>query len=366
METSSISQILGALGSVPNDTSDAAELKDISLPERIIESLILTVICVVAIFGNVLLWLVVLRSRHLRKASNALVLCLSGADLLVSTVNMPMTIVTIAAGEWIFSDEFCMALGFINMNTFVASVMSLGAISINRYVLIVRPQKYPTIYSKRNTVLIIIGVWLLSVLLSCPPLVGWAEYAFLPGQSFCFCNWKSSVSYTYFMVGVCFGGPCSLMIFSYVSILLEVKRSRQRVEVDGETVRDHRDHLTVPSVAGSLGRMKNHERQKRKREEELKLTKSFVVVIVIFIISWLPFCVTMFWSVHSGTPVPRPVDMATLLLGYFNSCCNPIVYGVMNKRFRQGYMKLLGCKTSESTSFSSQDVTKTCHSVTAT
>ncbi len=46
-------------------------------------------------------------------------------------------------------------------------------------------------------------------------------------------------------------------------------------------------------------------------------------------------------SVYVGRDsVPRPLDMATLLLGCANSSCNPIIYGVMNGRFRRRFRRL--------------------------
>ena len=360
------------------------------------------------------------------------------------------------------------------------------------------------------------GVWIFSGLLACPPLLGWGIYDYLPRQSFCFCQWTSSVSYTFFMVGVCFGGPCSVMTFCYVQILRVVRNSRKRVDstikrhstsisnkvpgppelkVPQSTTSDnnkndvphghrsrcssftisiasnsggssaqsahtdmtsvstqtantqceqHSKSLQIPSAPSHvrnsdvteqdhqsddnivnqtttttdayqepeehpdeqlqttdtmlsstndapepvklrvknqkqktasnlespaieedrpsfLGRLSQHgsvmkslvskrsdrrktldnERSRRRRQEELKLTKSFVVVIFCFIICWLPFCVAMFWSVFGKNPPPRIFDMGTLILGYFNSCCNPIIYGVMNNKFRAGYKAIL-------------------------
>lgn len=128
------------------------------------------------------------------------------------------------------------------------------------------------------------------------------------------------------MVTVCFGGPCSIMTFSYYNILRVVKKSRQQVH--GAKVTE----ITIQS-----------NRQQRRRQEDLKLASTFLVVIFIFIICWLPYCITMFWSVFGETKVPKTADMTTILLGCANSACNPIIYGVMNKKFRNGYRKLFCC-----------------------
>ncbi len=123
----------------------------IPLAERIVETIILSFIWVFAFWGNLLLWIVVFKRQSLKTVTNAMVLCLSAADLLVSIVNLPFTIFTVARGEWIFGNTLCVILGFMNMLTFVASVMSLGAIGICRYLFIVHPEKFRRWYTRKHT-----------------------------------------------------------------------------------------------------------------------------------------------------------------------------------------------------------------------
>ena len=246
------------------------------------------------------------------------------------------------------------------------------------------------------------GTWGLAFSLATPPLLGWGVYAYLPNQSICFCNWRTSVSYTFFMVGTCFGGPCTVMTFSYVNIVREIRASKRRIAAaqqkniksmkdkslksdknqnegtfsatDGSRVIHKREdnHTntgdaivqtpktpTVPSetyntatkdkpkLEGSQAAkvvsdpMSPRSRKaEKRRQEHIRLALSFAVVILVFIFSWLPFCITMFLNVFSDTPIPRIPDMITLLLGCANSLCNPIIYGVMNTRFRAGYKRL--------------------------
>lgn len=242
-------------------------------------------------------------------------------------------------------------------------------------------------------------IWCVSIALACPPLFGWGVYGYLPRQSFCFCEWTSSVSYTFFMVFTCFGIPFVSMSICYIRILKEVRASRRRighfdgiamsangrvkVTAIGSDLRNSQKVLDPPtstsvhaetmhikiSIAstgkssysdpgnklgvtgqadlassGSVLTFKQKQAQKRMREE-LRLVASLLVVVIIFIVAWLPFCVTMFWSVFGGSnPPPRTLDMFTLLLGYTNSCCNPIVYGIMNKRFNNAFKKLFKCQ----------------------
>ena len=129
----------------------------VSLPERIIEGVILSLVCGLGLTGNIALWIVILRKKSFRTTSNALLLCLSGADILVSAFNMPITVYTLALGNWPFDSITCTVAGFVTMVTFIASVMSLGVISLNRYVLICHPSRFKSIYSPMNTTLMITG-----------------------------------------------------------------------------------------------------------------------------------------------------------------------------------------------------------------
>ncbi|XP_050413703.1 octopamine receptor Oamb [Patella vulgata] len=321
------------------------------LVNRIIEGLVLSVICVVALVANISLWVVICRTRELKTEANYLILCLSAADVLVSLA-MPITCYTIFRGDWVFSDDVCKLAGFINMVTFVASVMSLGAISINRYYKVCTGQRYKKIYTKRNVFLIILGIWLFSSALATPPLVGWGVYSYLPNQSFCFSEWPASISYTFFMVGVCFGGPCSVMTVSYCLIFRKYRRSARTVlhssalhssaipsnttsNVNNIAINSVNVHHTVTK---NVVAVKNRPLQIEKRRlEELRLTTTLLVMILVFVLSWLPFCVAMFLSVFAKEYLPQAFDMFTLLLGYANSCYNPFIYGIMNSRVKQGY-----------------------------
>ncbi|KAK2163621.1 hypothetical protein LSH36_76g02002 [Paralvinella palmiformis] len=198
--------------------------------ERLPEFVIIAAISLLAFVGNLSLWIIVLRDRQLRTVSNWLVLGLSAADLFVSTVNMPFIMFNLWMGQWVLAEWSCMTLGFFSMVAFISSVLSLASISWNRYMFICRPNRCKSVYTKGKTLAMIAGIWLTAAILAMPPLLGWGRYAYIPTQSICFCEWKTSVSYTFFMVGVCFGGPCSVMAFCYVKILQEVRASKRRLQ----------------------------------------------------------------------------------------------------------------------------------------
>lgn len=95
-----------------------------------------------------------------------------------------------------------------------------------------------------------------------------------------------------------------------------------------------------PTSASTVDLSVRQKRKEKRRAEEFQLALSLMVVIVAFVLCWLPFCVTMLLSVFYPESLVRAADMFTLLLGYSSSCLNPIIYGVMNKRVKEGYSTL--------------------------
>ena len=156
-----------------------------SLLETISET-VLCFICLAAIIGNVSLFVIVYKNRNIRSITNFFILNLAAADILVAVLSMPVTAVSIIEERWVFGDAACEALGFFTILSFIASVMSLSMIAINRYFYIVKWNTYTTTFSKRKAMLYGAAVWIVSIALASPPLFGWAEYRFIPGKSYCF------------------------------------------------------------------------------------------------------------------------------------------------------------------------------------
>nr|QBL02578.1 biogenic amine-like GPCR [Tripedalia cystophora] len=176
--------------------------------------------------GNCFVFIAVLWDNKLRSKSNAFILCLSAADLLVAIFNIPLTIASVLHPTWRSMDSrICQFSGFFEMLFLVASVQSLSIIGINRFYYVVHWKRYHERFTNIRVTLIIIGVWALSVLLCTPPLLGWSRYGYKATKNHCFVVWRSDAAYTYFMVLTCFMGPIFAMGICYYRIF---KFNRER------------------------------------------------------------------------------------------------------------------------------------------
>eukprot|EP00794_Sanderia_malayensis_P003307 gene3307-3792_t len=309
------------------------------------QATILIINCITAISLNVVIFYLFKRHPSLQTAFNATILNACFADILVS-INMLLS----TAGAFFSPQKFassksnalCHITGFINLLCFVASVMSLAAVSINRYFLICKRHIYSNAFTRLGTSLYIAFVWVFSVLLSFPPLVGWSRFTFDEGKLICFADWKSSVSYMVFMIAMCFGGPIAATLLSLFFILrMKRKVSNNVIELNGDW-EDSNDR--------ERNRL-NQQRMKNDREER-KITLSIVAVVAVFFLAWGPFVVVMFVEVIGQYPIPAWVDFASLYFGCLNSTANPIIYLTLNGNFRIKLKKLIFKNTLEETSAS--------------
>jgi hypothetical protein len=135
---------------------------DAPFSERLVELIILCIIILVALIGNISLWIIILSNHQLRTVSNWLVLCLSAADLMVSAINMPVTMFNLMVAKGLKGTTGCVVIGFLSMLTFVASVVSLASISWNRYMCICSPGKFKVVCTVRKTLSVIAGDYMLT------------------------------------------------------------------------------------------------------------------------------------------------------------------------------------------------------------
>ena len=292
----------------------------------IVGAIFLVLLLIGALCGNLMLFYIVGKVRKLRTKENVFILNLAAADLLVAVVNLPVTIVTVIAEDWILGKTVCLISGFITLLTFVASCMALSMISINRYHAIVHWTSYRNTYTKRKCALYVCITWTITIALSLPPFFGWAKFDYDPGQSYCFVEWTVSKSYTIFMIAACLLGPLSVMSYCYVKIIRCHKDSSRAVIRASKSPSATTFNVTAVEM--------------EKRPSRKCLTRTIVTLIVVFGLCWSPFALIMIVQVFFSTHVPRAIDFGSLVLGYLNSFLNVIVYNVTNRKIRNEYKNL--------------------------
>ncbi|KAL0129704.1 hypothetical protein PUN28_001755 [Cardiocondyla obscurior] len=123
--------------------------------------------------GNLLVILAVSCTSKLRTVTNMFIVNLAVADLMVSVLVLPFSIIWEVFKVWIFGKIWCSIWLALDVWMCTASILNLCVISLDRYLAVTRPITYPQLMSSKRAKMLLASVWILSFLICLPPLVGW-------------------------------------------------------------------------------------------------------------------------------------------------------------------------------------------------
>ncbi|XP_060027314.1 alpha-2A adrenergic receptor [Erinaceus europaeus] len=198
----------------------------------------LTLVCLagllmlLTVFGNVLVIIAVFTSRALKAPQNLFLVSLASADILVATLVIPFSLANEVMGYWYFGKEWCEIYLALDVLFCTSSIVHLCAISLDRYWSITQAIEYNLKRTPRRIKAIIFTVWVISAVISFPPLIsiekkkGGGGGGQQPAQPRCQINDQK-----WYVISSCicsFFAPCLIMILVYVRIYQIAKR-RTRV-----------------------------------------------------------------------------------------------------------------------------------------
>lgn len=133
-------------------------------------------------------------------------------------------------GQWLFGRTFCHVWLAIDVLYCTASIYGLMFISIERYIGVTRPLRYPIIITRRRTVLAIIIAWTVSILVSLVPFLGWQNQVRYTDRT---CLVNDNLSYVFFSCSFSFYIPLIIILCVYGRIYGEAHR-QYRFLTEGE------------------------------------------------------------------------------------------------------------------------------------
>ena len=143
--------------------------------EIIILALIMTAMMVLIVVGNMLVIIAIFTENNLTGVQNWFIASLGVADTLIGLVVMPFSLSYELMGYWMFGQIWCEIHGAVDVLLCTSSIMNICLISLDRYWSITRAIDYLNSRTPARVAIMIVTVWILSGLISIPPLLGWKE-----------------------------------------------------------------------------------------------------------------------------------------------------------------------------------------------
>ncbi|EDO47616.1 predicted protein, partial [Nematostella vectensis] len=252
------------------------------------------------LFGNFLVFASFYTFHDLRTICNYFIISLSASDIMVALLAMPFWLVLQLAPDM----KYQTLLGRTEMSFWncidilcgTASIMNLAAVSADRHLAITAPYSYHELMTPVRAILVICGVWLYAITVSCLRLVS------IPNKG-----------YSYLVFITSFFLPLASMLIMYTRIYVVALRQARRIN-------RHHNYKT-----------------------DIKAAKTIAVVIGAFSICWLPFFVLIIgfavrddFITHKSYQVYRAIKWTH----YLNSCLNPIIYCCLNRTYRRAFKRL--------------------------
>ncbi|XP_045924736.1 galanin receptor 2a [Micropterus dolomieu] len=287
--------------------------------ESVVISLAFSVIFLVGTVGNSLVLAVLFRNGQMNtKTTNMFILNLGIADLCFIVFCVPFQATIYTLDGWVFGPVVCKVVHFIIFLTMYASIFTLTAVSLDRYLAICYPLRSREMRTPKNALTSICLVWALALVFSGPYLSYYAQME-LAGAVVCIPAWETKPR---IIMDVC------TFIFGYLIPLLVLCLTYGR---------------TIRYLWTSVDPVKDRSESRRAKQ---KVTKMIVIVAALFCLCWLPhhLVILCMWSgrfpLNHATYVLR---ILSHLVAYTNSCLNPIVYALISKHFRKGFRKVFSC-----------------------
>lgn len=244
---------------------------------------------------NIIVCLIVMIEKRLWTITNAFVVSLSVADLLVAAALIPIYIYEN------FSLTTTPITGYVIAFLLLASIFNIGAVTYERYIALTRPFGYRVTMNSTKVAVIISLSWVLPFSISILPLAWGAD--------------PQTKYHKVYMIVTVFGFvliPCLAMIWIYARLLRVVRRYISR----------NRRRSTWGNKTGE-----------RAGNEE-KAVIVFAMIFGMFLLSWMPLIyINLCEIVNRPELITDEVAYASFYTLLFNTIMDPLIYAFLKKDF---------------------------------
>lgn len=277
------------------------------------------ILVVIGAVGNALVVISVVRKPVMRTARNMFIVNLAVSDALVCCIGTPLTLMELLTKHWPLPDwpSLCKACGAIQAISIFVSTISITAIALDRYQLIV----YPTHRSLQTmgAIVTMAGIWLTAFTLASPlyifrslkthklGLIG------IDSLSFCIEDWPIE------------NGRAIYSVFSLIFQYL------------------------LPVLVVIIAHVQIHRRLRGRRRTTRKTPAILIAIAATYVISWLPLNVfNLVADFNSPDPILDENSMTITyavchMFGMSSAVSNPLLYGWLNDNFRKEFEEILCC-----------------------
>ena len=272
------------------------------------------IFCLIATIGNSFIILAVIKDplKRLHTPFNYFLVNLAVCNLIVGVLVMTVSAYAHYQEASGYLEDFLAP--FLHLSTFIcgtASILSLVALTVDRYTAIIHPIEYRQYLSWNHCCIVTVTIWVLS--LSIPFL--YYEFGYI--------NYLMFYAHSSILIAIL------VICFVYRRVIAHLNRQTEELQ----------KILPLNSKEGNKFRMKRLEREKN-------VTKTLLVIMLAFIGTYIPV-VTMIYVLQfcntCNCNFLHVLRDFQYLLGIANSCVNPFICTIRMNQFKKSILALCTC-----------------------
>ncbi|XP_045188188.2 free fatty acid receptor 4-like [Mercenaria mercenaria] len=286
-----------------------------------IEAAVMTTLFVLSGIGNFFILGIMFKTKSSRNITNYFVCNLAIGDILFATA-APFVAYVRITGTWRLGDGMCHLLTYGMFVCAIAMIWTMAVISIDRYLCINRGlvNRVRTVH----VVSICLCIWIISACCFLPLAVFFHVKEIEVADdiiSICTLLWpKGRIRYSALFMAMLFVFafllPMTIITFDYYKIFRKFWSSKRAVGA--------LSHIQSRSQRAAISR----------RNKDIKMVKTLILLVFVFVIMWLPLFVVLSLLHHdvsyTHNTLPSYGLTWTLIVAYMNPCVNPFLYGFIN------------------------------------
>lgn len=201
-------------------------------------ALFIAVVALVSLSSNLLVLLCFVHSGEIRRqVPGVFTMNLSLCNILIAVLNMPATLVGIVRGQQPFGDRACRTVSFLETFLTANTMLSMAALSIDRWVAVVFPLSYSAKMRYKDALIMVCYSWLHSFTFSLTALLfSWLDYSHVYAS----CTLRpragggDGVRFTVFTVvfhATSFALSLLILCFTYLKVLKVARFHCKRIDI---------------------------------------------------------------------------------------------------------------------------------------
>ncbi|XP_041354309.1 tachykinin-like peptides receptor 86C [Gigantopelta aegis] len=279
-----------------------------------LRTLLILVISVLIILSNILNIAILRKIKGLPTIARMCMINLGVADITVGLITCVPSFVPAITNSWPYGDIWCQVSGVVHGTSVTVSIWTLAIISVDRYMALVKPFRYPSVITSRKIYVVFGMAWFLAAITFMAPIPtedNFIYYHFSRVEMLCGLYWQ----YPIFCIITAAGIPIasgSVILFTTISISLTVRKD---------------NHFLTCSRKDFI--------RARKRIRDLKSVRILITTASAFFVFWGPYVTNVvIYSFDRKIHAPAVAEFAFIWMANSNSFINVLIYSFIYKKFR--------------------------------